>query len=129
MGTTFNLSAGYGSGYAFTSPTVEQIIEIARTITPDELLSQAEKLDRKKQIGTLDSLDLDGYLLPYQDIPTDDLRVRITAQQDGLYGLATGGDSPEQWFRYLKEIFQTAFYSLLAQRCFERGFAVSLEIH
>lgn len=120
MATYYRVKPGYGSGFLFC-PTPAQILAVAQSITTEEILAQARHFDHEHKIPK-DSTFAENYT----EIPTDDLRVHV--DDDGVFGVASGGNDPEAPWRYWKEVFQAAFFFLVVQKCLQRGYSVSLII-
>lgn len=91
MSTGFYLSPGYAWG-SKNATTVEGILEIAKTISKDELIEKTLEYDWERRLYA----ELIGeYADMYRTLPTDDGTLFISNTGDSVASLASSGGGGE----------------------------------
>jgi hypothetical protein len=120
MSTTFLLKPGYNSGFGCNATSVDNIIEVCKSISMDDIKEKA--LEYGAPLVDSEDVDLDEYIKKYESLPSDDLTCYF--EDDGVYQVASGGDD----FRTIKEIVRRAFAMLVLEECYKRKYSVSFII-
>jgi hypothetical protein len=117
MATSFRIYPGYAYGHA---TTIEEILEVARSINLDHVISKS--IEYNCPLVDDEGVKLAEYVACYREIPSKDSTCVVT--EGNLFSVASGGGKS----REMKEIIRRAFFVLVTDECFRRGLSVCLEI-
>lgn len=121
MGTSFMISPGYAADNE-NECTVDDIWHVAKNIGAAKVKVKCAEYGLTALSLHGCTCTLDEYLAPYDDLESGALGGKKEAY---IYQLATGGNESH---RREKEIIRRAFFALLLDECFKRGWAVNVEV-
>jgi hypothetical protein len=131
MATKYILMPGYAWGNDNETDS-EEMLEVARTITKEELRAKCLEYDWEKKL--LDENEcgeeyLDSFLSRYNELPTADGTFNVYPEDDeNPGGYIYQGASGSGIDRYIKEVVRRAHCWLLVDKLFRRGRSVSMRI-